>query len=739
MRTPLKSYALAALFWATAGVVGAATPTPLQLIQLDTFYNLESQQGMPISSVSNSPAGSNGRVPGGQNESGTYNLTTSNQFQSVLTFAAAPSATNQLAVRSSPLLNGSYPFSGQVVEAMQRPRGYSNTTVAAVLRRAQVGALYISRQVDLLFGSPIEVPLTDEWSGALTNEVKTSYWQAEPYTTSAHTNDAGYYWSPNARKVFAIQAGPIQVTWVKRTPYTAATLPTNYVNTYGSQSFLTNGSSIYLLRSVNYVASASAVKPPKQLFWTEREYRITGFPVSVPAGRLGGIHFVYNDNFPKTVAQEFHGPGYTDPTEGSTNGTLQELRTVWYDQLQGGIYAYNFEGRLFVELLGDASPDGQTREHLGYEIVDVSKQPMPADVDVELGERMVPPEADSADNLYASPVQSGGGVYVYRHIVAATGRLNLYADRETSTPNDSIVYWLETGVANLKWPKHYARYAQAWPADVAKYSHYIRPEVATEAEAIATAVQLPTDNVPFIDYQDPLDRPRAKLTPDYKFYTFLDATQPAHRALLRFQAGENVAFERIFSWLDTSLKTTNLLGSVAMNLAEVAYYYNYPVANAAYTNYLAQVAAYGVKYAPYTAYVQALASWEARNIAYTNYLALSSAYVNQQAAYTVYTNWLVRYTAYSAYTNYTAQLAAYNAYTNWQVHYTAYANYSNYTSRLAAYNAYTNWQPRYTAYTNYVAYTNQLAIYRTYTNWQARYTAYTNYQAQYAAYTNQFR
>ena len=701
------------LFLLLPPAASAAISTPLQLLQLDTFYNLQSQRGMPISSIPNSPPGSDGRVPDGLNESGTYNLITSNQFQSVLTFAAAPSATNHLLLSSSPVLDGSYALSGQVAEAMQRPRGYSNTTVALVLSRAQVGALYISRQVDLLFGSPIEVPFTDEWGSSLSNVVKTSYWQDEPYSASSHTNDAGYYWSPNARKVFAIQAGPIQVTWLKRTPYTAATLPPGYVDAYGSRSFLTNGSSIYLLHTVNYVASGSSVKPPKQLFWTEREYRITGYPITVPPSRVGGIHFVYNANFPKNVDQEYHGPGYTDPTEGSTNATLQELRTVWYDQLQGGIYAYNFEGRLFVELLGDASPDGQTHEHLGFEIVDVSKQPTPADLHVDLGERIVPPEADSPDTLYAKPVQTLAGQYVYRHTVAATGRLNLYADQETSTLNDSLVFWLETGVANLQWPKYYARYEQVWPASAAKYSHYLRPEVATEAQAIATAVQLPTDNVPFIDYQDPLDRPRAHLTPDYKFYTFLDATQPAHRALLRFQAGENVAFERVFSWLDTNLKTTNLLGSVAMNLAEVAYYYNYPAANTAYTNYLAQSAAYQANYAPYLAYLQALSTWETLNTAYTNSLA-------RQAAYT-------------------AQLAAHTAYTNWQARHTAYTNYTAYASQLAAHTAYTNWQARYTAYTNYTAYTGQLARYSTYTNWQARFAAYTNYLAQYAAYTNQYR
>ena len=45
-----------------------------------------------------------------------------------------------------------------------------------------------------------------------------------------------------------------------------------------------------------------------------------------------------------------------------------------------------------------------------------------------------------------------------------------------------------------------------WPADAAKYSHYVRPAVATENEAKETAVALSTQNAPMIEYQDPLDR-----------------------------------------------------------------------------------------------------------------------------------------------------------------------------------------------------------------------------------------
>src|SRR5262249_37157793 len=61
-------------------------------------------------------------------------------------------------------------------------------------------------------------------------------------------------------------------------------------------------------------------------------------------------------------------------------------------------------------------------------------------------------------------------------------------------------------------------------------------------------------NAPRIAYQDPLDQPRGKLTESFAYYSWLSVEQPAHRALLQFTSGENVRFERIFSWLDTSLR-----------------------------------------------------------------------------------------------------------------------------------------------------------------------------------------
>jgi subtilisin-like proprotein convertase family protein len=687
---PRAGALLSALLLGLASLAGAraraAELVPFEYRQPGLTYNFQSLRGVPISAVSNSPAGSDGRMPTGQNASGSFDAATASQFRGFLGFGALAVRTNWLTVKNSPLLQGATAFSGSVAVAMQLPRAYSNTAVAMVLRRAQVGAPFLARKMDCSFGSVVEVPDTDENVADLA-VVKETYWQPEPCSTNNHVG-SGYYYSPHAQKVFAVQSGPMLVTWRKLAPYTVATVPTNYVNQLGDRSFETNGGSLYLLYTKSYIVSGSPVKPPLKMYWTEREYRMTGLPVAVPQGRVGGINIAYNSDFPRTVDEEYRGPGYTSPTEGSTNAGLSELRTLWYDQGQGYIYAYNKEGRAFVEFLGDASPDGRTREHLGFELVDVVKQPVMSDITVELGERLVPPAPESADELFAQPITTLDALFVYRHTQPVSGRLNLYAVRQTTSPNDSLVHWLEEGVAGIKWPRALARYQQVWPAEMGRYSHYVRPQVATENEARATAVQLSTDNIPCIAYQDPLDRPRAKLTEDYKFYTFLDATAPAHRALLRFTAGEYVAFERVFSWLDSSLRTTNFANSVATNLTEVDNYVNYPAHYKDYTNRLAL----------------AMAAYQPKYVAYSNYLVASSNYVTQ-------------YYAYTNYVGYNSQLALYNTYTNYQAQYAAYTNYlaqsAAYTNQSVSYTAYTNWQAQYTAYTN----------------WAARYTAYTNYLA----------
>jgi hypothetical protein len=439
------------------------------------------------------------------------------------------------------------------------------SSVVVVLRRAQVGAPYLSRQISFLFGSEITPPETDESGRLLTNALASAYWLPQPFfTTNSSDTSQGYYWSPNAQKVFAIQSGPIMITWIKAAPYTADSLP-NYSNANGAQNFLTNGASIYELYTARYLVSASPVKTPEKMYWTEKPFDKSGHLVDVPDGTISAVNVVYSSTFPQYATNLYLDP-YSSPQVDPTN-TLQEPRTLWFQD--GSIHAFNIEGRVFVELLGELNPDN-TRRFLGYEIVDVYQEPLPTDVTVKLGER-VPAYQDGRDDsaLFPAPLLSASQGYYYQQSSAGGNQRTLYATHETVNLSDFQSYWLITGVAGLRWPFLFDRYHEVWPDDPAKYEHYLRPLVPTEAEARQTAVQLPGVEAPQIPYQDPFPSPLgAKLSADGLFYTFLDLAHPAHRTLLQFNSGGQVAFERVLSWLDVGIKSNAVFaGSVATNLS----------------------------------------------------------------------------------------------------------------------------------------------------------------------------
>lgn len=525
---------------------------PLQIRQLETTYNLQSQRGVPISNVISNPPGSDGRMSLTNESTGLIQSPQSGQFKGLLSMGAVPGLTQsrwKTLTNSASLNAGTSNLFSALATDMKRPLAQdANGNVVLVLRSGSVGAPYFSRQVTLSFGDEILPPLTDEAGLPLVGIGNTAYWRLEPYTTNNHAN-MGYYWSPHAQKLYATQPGPISAVWIRNEG--SSTKPAGQTNV----NFIVLGSTYYPIFKVNYVVAGASVKPPRNIYWTERGFRSLSKPIAIPAARVGAVNIVFNNSFKDHVDEEYSGPGDTSPTDGNTNITvLHELRTLWYDRQQGNIYAYNAEGRVFVELLGDPSADGNTRTQLGFEIVDVSKYPNPEDVTVELGERVPPPNPDDRDILAADPVlQPGGGSFAYQHTVSGNGNLELYATHTTANLNDYQVFWMETGVAGLKWPAHLGRYTFIWPQEESHYVHYVRPEVATEAEARTTAVPLPTLNAPALEYQDPLDQPRGKLTETFAYYSFLDREHPAHRALIRYNVGEHVAFERVFSWLNSSL------------------------------------------------------------------------------------------------------------------------------------------------------------------------------------------
>ena len=533
---------------------------PLEIRQDSTSYNLQSQRGVPLSETAGDPVGSDGRAPSQSQQIAdglTVNPPTLRQFQGfdpIGTVAAPRTPANLVSGRSLSANAGN----------IQLPRVPSVGQPAMILLNADVGAPYVSRQISFLFGSVIPAPETDESDTLLPEEVDPNeYWLAEPHTTDNHA-DTGYYWSPHANSVFAIQPGPIEVTWKKAVPLTAE--PADFATNPNKYSH--EGGNYFILYPVRYVVSGSAVKTPRKMFWTEGVYRNLGKPVAVPTARVGAVNFVYSKNFPNRVEKEFEALGQSHIVEDATQ-RLTETRTIWYDQVQGQILAFNQEGRIFMELLGDSSEDGRTRTHLGFEIVDVRSQGNPADVQIDLGDRLTAYQDSREDQfLVAEPLaQDAGQSFLFEHVLPASGRLEYYAIRETANLNDVLVYWMEQGEEGLLWPFLFVRYKLSWSTDIANYSHFVRPVVATEAEARETAVPLPSQNAPNIEYQDSFDRPRAKLTETFEFFTHLDAAVPAHRALLSFTTEGNVVFERVFSWLNSNLSSGDFSESIATQLA----------------------------------------------------------------------------------------------------------------------------------------------------------------------------
>lgn len=510
-------------------------PVAADVAQLDqnaVLYATNYQRGINFSSVRGAPGrspaspGSDGRAPSGG---------TSYQFQGIVTFGAV------VVPRPNTQLQAGRNFE-QNAAALNLPRAVVGGVTTMVLRTSQAGGSTFSQVVSYYFGSIITPPITDENGVLLTNVTPANYWYAEPYTNSVQTG-SGYYYSRNARQVFATVPGPIQITW-RKSESGVATGNTNKVNIGGLDYALTNQT---------YVVSGAAVKPTRKLYWTEKSFAGTGKAVAVPAASVGAVYFAYNPAMPATVVSEFD-DGYSNAGAGTTNSSLPELRTVWYDPNQGLILAYNAEGRVFMELLGDTTADG-AREFLGYEIVDVFQQPVAQELTSELGEKITaygPGLSDAA--LEPSPLQATlDAEFLYLDASGSSGRNEYYSAALTENPNDVLVHWLEAGVMGLRWPSIYIRYQQVWPDDPAKYSHYLRPAVASASEAEQTAVQLSANNVPAIQYQDALDYPRAVLDESARFYTFLDSSQPQHRTLLRLGSGSAVAFERVLSTLSTTL------------------------------------------------------------------------------------------------------------------------------------------------------------------------------------------
>jgi hypothetical protein len=541
------------------------------------LINWQSKRGVPITTNASDP-GSDGLSPtlAQQISYGTNyprSAPSPGQFRGFVSIAAVP-------VQGATSLNPNTSFAHNV-QGLKWPRLETNNVVVAILRASQVGAPYLAKQSSFAFGSIIPPPLTDEHGVGLTNNP--NYWLAAPYSAGG-TNVRPYYYSPYANSVFATQPGQVSIVWEKSVP--TFTQPTNLPPFVG---WVQQGPNYYILYTNSYLVSGEAVKTPQTIYWTEGSRSAVGHPVVIPQAVTANI--IYNINFPQNAPA----PGDTGAFVNPSNATS----TLWVDAYHQ-LRADNLSGRAFMELIGPQNANG-TVPFLGFEIVDVYSDPAPIDINVELGTR-IPAYQDRRDDsaLFVSPPQ-GETKFYYRQSIPNSDNVTLWATYETTNLNDFEAFWLIPGVAALQWPYLFDRYHEYWPSDIGDYVNYVRPYVSTPAEAALTGVQLPPGEVPTIPYQDDPNNPRAIIV-NGLFYTYLDPSFPAHRSLLQFLSGNNVAYERVFSWLDANLQATNFAGSVATNLTEVAAHpTNLALYQSNYAQYQTNVAQYPTAYSNYLA------------------------------------------------------------------------------------------------------------------------------------------
>ncbi len=554
-RIPLAAGLLLLLLNGAGQVLGQQI-TAIQFSQYATTVNLQSQRGQPISTSVNTNIGSDGKAPTVDSSTGGAANLTARQFAGLFSFGGVTAPTNDLTLlTNNPYLTGASSFSSNVARAMQLPIGADASGAQFILRRAQVGAPYVSQAINFYFGSVIPAPSTDAHGTPITNG--NAYWLAQPASYNGYTNGsttASFYYSSNAGAVFATQAGSINVTWITFARYTGTNIPayTNQLAAGGIPNYVTNSdSSVSLLYTQNYLVSPSPVKTPQTMYWTEDTFANIGHPVEVPAGQITGLNVIYNSQVPLSVKSPY----------SAVNG-ITNLQTLWYDSVHNVIRAFNATGRVFVEIDGQLTPSGNN-EFLGYEIVDVQMEPIPAVVTNNLGNLLTPyQDPTEGAGLTASPINKLGSQFYY------FDGANYWADEATVNLTDLEIYWLITGVSGLQWPYVFNDCVLTWPADPSQYSFYLRPVTASQAQAELTAVQLDQAEDPSIDYQDPLDQKRAFLAPNAQFYTWLTASYPAQRALLRFNANGQVRFERVFSILSQGLQNNTIFNtSVVTNLS----------------------------------------------------------------------------------------------------------------------------------------------------------------------------
>jgi hypothetical protein len=406
------------------------------------------------------------------------------------------------------LINGAAPVANYSVNVTASGTDRKEVTVASVTAGVVVGATLLGEPITAISGTNITLAGT-------ANQTITA-------TTAVTVTPAlSYYYSPHAEKVYASQPGRVQITWVTL----AAT-----AGSYGTTT-------------ETFSVSSNTATKVRKIYWTEESFR--GPSVAVADGRITAVNPIYNSSVPKAVAQEVNIPGApVKPTENLTTLSFQKYIN------NGEIHAYNVEGRILVEYLGNVRLGGDVYDSLGIDVVELVRSPDINYATVKLGTPIAPHDGDSS--LTASPVidNTTGAFSYYATAARADGTAQYTAERASggaNSPDDGspaspdaynkvVFYWLEDGNFGMKWPKYQDRYWLRWSPNLADYAHNTVDAVGSTAD---NGLQFTEGMLPQIVYQDDDNQVEAKID---------DATQ---RLFVSFGAGSDLRNRSLLKFTNT--------------------------------------------------------------------------------------------------------------------------------------------------------------------------------------------
>jgi hypothetical protein len=397
----------------------------------------------------------------------------------------------------------------------------SNTvTVSSTPPELIIGATLLGQPVTRIVGTTVTIA-----GNASTNVTSP--------TTFSITPASSYYYSPHAEKVFAHQPGRVEIKWISRLPEGAS----------------------YGIRDEIFGVSPNSNRPIRSIFWTEGNF--DGPKVQITDGRITTVNPVYNNIVPKAVAQEVAIPGYSPTTPNLDTLVFSKFNGV------GQLKAYNVEGRILIEYLGDTRIAGGIHDFVGIEVVEIKRIAPVSYTSINLGQEIVSSDGDT--QLIASPLlitQQSGSSY-YGTSLRPDQSLAYFAERITSPANEPddgepllpneaynkvVFYWLESADYNIKWPHHQDRYWLRWSPTLSDYAHYT---VDASGNTPQSGISFQGGSLPQITDQDDPTKTEAKIDTSTQRFYVNPGPDLRNRSLLKFTNNGEGWYVAVYSQTET--------------------------------------------------------------------------------------------------------------------------------------------------------------------------------------------